>query len=166
MNTVHVHLLLNHFPVIGTIIGLALLAIGWARRNDALVRASLWLFAALALVAVVVYLTGEPAEDAVKHTAGFSDTIAERHEDAALIALIALGAFGVGALGVLWRFRRRAIPRGVAAAALAFALVPAALMGWTANTGGQIRHTEIRAGAQGAQPVPRANGDRAEDGGR
>lgn len=162
MNTAHLHLLLNHFPVIGVLIALAILAAGWAWRNDVLVRTGLWLFAALAAVALIVFLTGEPAEDLVKNTPGFSDTLAERHEDAALAALIALGVFGIGALGVLFRFRRRRIPRGVSAAALLLALVPTALMGWTANLGGQIRHTEIRAGAQAARP---ASGVVGENGG-
>jgi len=38
-----------------------------------------------------------------------------------------------------------------ATTSLAISLVVAGLMGWTANLGGQVRHTEIRAGASATQ---------------
>ena len=147
MSTVHLHLLLNHVPVIGMIIGLALLAYAGLRKDDALVRVCLGLFTVLAVVAVAVFLTGEPAEEAVEGLAGVSETLVERHEEAALTATIVLAVFGAVSLGALLRFRRRALPRLAMVALLAAALVPAGAMAWTANLGGQIRHSEIRTGA-------------------
>jgi uncharacterized membrane protein YeaQ/YmgE (transglycosylase-associated protein family) len=146
MSTVHLHLLLNHVPVIGTIIGLFLLAWAVFRRDQGLARATLTLFAVLAVVALATFLTGEPAEEAVEGLAGVTEGAIERHEEAALLATIALGILGALSLGTLVRFRRRPLPLRVMALLLVLALVPAGVMGWTANLGGQIRHTEIRAG--------------------
>jgi uncharacterized membrane protein YeaQ/YmgE (transglycosylase-associated protein family) len=149
MSPVHLHLLLNHLPVIGTIVAIVLLAYALVRRSPELVRASLGMFVLFALAGAVVYLTGEPAEELVEGLPGVSEAIMERHEEAALVATTLLGLVGAVALGGLLAFRKRAagIPRGFAAAALLLALVPAAAMGYTANLGGQIRHTEIRPSA-------------------
>ncbi|HEU0078711.1 MAG TPA: hypothetical protein VFQ76_13750 [Longimicrobiaceae bacterium] len=152
MSTVHLHLLLNHVPVIGTLIGLCLLAWAVLRKDQGLARVTLGLFAVLAVVALATVLTGEPAEEAVEGLAGVSESVIERHEAAALLATIALGLLGAVSLGVLAWFRGRPLRRPVMVLVLALALVPAGMMAWTANLGGQIRHTEIRAGAvaQGA----------------
>lgn len=146
MNAAHFHLILNHVPVIGAV-GLAvLLAIAWVRRDTPLTKVSLALGAAVAAVAIVVYLTGEPAEELVENLAGISEPALEAHEDAALTATIGFGIFGAAALGMLLIFRRRAVPRWVSGAAFVAVAAVAGLMGWTANLGGQIRHTEIVAG--------------------
>jgi hypothetical protein len=152
MSPVHLHLLLNHVPVIGTIVAIGLLAYAVVRRSPELVRVSLGMFVLLALAGAVVYLTGEPAEELVEGLPGVSEAILERHEEAALVATTLLGLVGAVSLGGLLAFRERAagIPRGFAAATLLLALVPAGAMGYTANLGGQIRHTEIRPGAEAA----------------
>lgn len=163
MSTVHLHLLLNHLPVIGTVIGLFLLAYAALRKDEGLVRVCLGLFAALAVVALATFLTGEPAEEAVEGLAGVSESVIERHEEAALLATIALGALGALSLGALLWFRRRALPRFAAVLFLAAALVPAGAMGWTANLGGQIRHSEIRPGAAATGESPAGEPDRVAE---
>jgi len=145
MSITHLHLLLNHFPIIGTLIGIGLLAFALVRKSDQLAKASLGLFVALGIIAVVVFLTGEPAEEAVEHLPGFSEAITERHEDLALYATIAIGVLGAGALGALAAFRRRSLPRWVTMASFGFSIVVGGLMSYTGLVGGQIRHTELRA---------------------
>jgi hypothetical protein len=57
------------------------------------------------------------------------------------------GGAGVVALAGLILFRRaERLPGWIVAATLVLFLATSGLMGWTANLGGQIRHTEIRAG--------------------
>lgn len=146
MSTVHLHLLLNHVPVIGMVIGLFLLAWAVFRRDQGLARVTLGLFAILAVAALATFLTGEPAEEAVEGLAGVSEGAIERHEEVALLATLALGALGALSLGALLWFRRRPLPARVMGLLLVLALVPAGAMGWAANLGGQIRHSELRAG--------------------
>jgi len=151
MNWAHVHLMLNHLPVLGTIFGLLLL--GWAvlRRNEALQRVALGTFVLTALAAVLVYLTGEPAEELVEDLAGTAKQAIEAHEEAALVALIAVEALGAMALAALVLFRKRGIPRPLAGGALVLALATAGWMAQTANLGGRIRHAELRATATQVQ---------------
>jgi len=163
MNTVHLHLLLNHLPVVGTIIAVVLLAYALARRSDELVRTGFGMLVVLALVAGAVYLTGEPAEEAVEGLADVSEARIERHEEAALTATILLGAVGVVALGGLLTLRGDAArTRRVGRLVLVLALVPTAAMGYAAYLGGQIRHSEIR---PGAVPVESESGPVTEGGG-
>jgi uncharacterized membrane protein len=68
----------------------------------------------------------------------------EQHEEAAKLATVAMSVFGALSLAALVIFRKRPVPRWVVAAGLAGTVVLSALMGWTANLGGQIRHSEIQ----------------------
>ena len=165
MSPVHLHLILNHVPVIGTLIGMCLLGYAVLRRDDRLVRVCLGMFAILAVIALAVFLTGEPAEEAVEGLAGVSEPVMEQHEEAARLATIALGFLGLLSLGVLLRFRRGALPRQAAMLLLAAALVPAGMMVWTANLGGQIRHSEIRAEPLSPSPGLAGEADEAEEAG-
>lgn len=147
MSIVHLHLWLNHVPVVGSIIGIALLGYALVRRNSELSKLSLALFVLLGAVAIAVFFTGEPAEEAVQRLPGFSESITERHEELALFSTIALVGFGVVGLAALAYYRRRLLPRWIAAASLAVSLTIGGLLAATANLGGQIRHSEIRSGA-------------------
>lgn len=144
MSLVHLHLMLNHVPVVGALFALLLFAAAIFLRETVTTRLALAFSAAIALVAVAVYFTGEPAEEAIEHLAGISERVIEQHEEAAELSTIAMGAFGALAFAALVIFRKRKMPRWVGAAGLAGTIVLTALMGWTANLGGQIRHSEIR----------------------
>jgi uncharacterized membrane protein len=153
MNWAHLHLMLNHFPVIGTVFGLALLAWGMWRRHEPTQRAALATFVIVALIAVPVYLTGDPAADAVERLAGTTENAIDAHEDAALTSLIGLELLGAIALaGIV--FKKPDVLRLARRAALLFSFVTAGLMARTANLGGKIRHTEIGApGSAGSATV-------------
>ena len=105
MSWAHIHLALSHVPVIGLLIVLLLLAVARLRRSTELTRVSYALLVLLAASAVVVYLTGEPAEELVENLPGFSEAIVEEHEEVALIATIGTVVLGLVALVGLIRFR-------------------------------------------------------------
>jgi uncharacterized membrane protein len=159
MSVMHLHLLLNHFPVIGTLIGVAFLAVALFRGSSELGKVSLGLFAALGVISIIVYFTGEPAEEAIEKLPGFSEAITERHEEVALIATIALAAFGGLALAALGVFRRKSLPRWVTLGSFALSLATGAAMGYTALLGGQVRHTELRTGSEATQSMSQENPD-------
>lgn len=160
MNWAHIHLLLNHIPVLGTLFGLALLGYAIIQQSDALKRAALNTFVAVALVALPVYFTGEPAEEVVESAAGISKGAIDAHEASALISLIGVEALGVIALvGLATASRGRSVSARATGAAFVVSLATAVLMARTANLGGQIHHQEIRAGP----PQPAAAQESGED---
>jgi uncharacterized membrane protein len=167
MDGAHLHLMLNHIPLLGTIFGLPVLIAGLVLKNHVLRNAGLIILVMAAIFAIPVYLTGEPAEEIVEHLPGVGHDFIERHEDsamAALIAAIVTGVISLIALGFSWAGRTAVTT--VAAVTIVSAMVTAGLMGRTANLGGEIRHTEIRtaqtAGTQNTE-AEKNEGKKAKD---
>lgn len=146
LSLAHLHLLLNHLPIIVTAVATLLLAVGVWRRQDALVRVACALLIGAAISALPVYLTGEPAEHAVERIVGVSEALIEEHQDAALVAAVVLGLVGLTAVWALWRSRSDAtVSPGLVRIVLVGSVVASGAMGWTGWLGGAIRHSEIRA---------------------
>ena len=149
----HVHLLLNHFPTIGTILGLGLLLLAFVRRNDHLKKVSLEVFFLIALATIPVYESGVAAAEALKGQTGVSSVAMTAHEDAALLGFILMLITGAVAWLGLWQSRRIGRPTaGATAAVLVLSAVTVAVMARVANIGGDIRHPEIL-GGQYSSPV-------------
>lgn len=155
MNSAHLHLMLNHFPVVGLVFALALLGWGALRKNPSLAKGGFAALVVVALLAVPVFLTGEPAEKIAEPLPGVSHPIIEQHEDVAKAAFIVTLVSGVAALVGLWLTRGKAVAAWCASSVLLVALVAAGLMAWAANLGGKVRHTEIR----GSAPVASTHQD-------
>jgi uncharacterized membrane protein len=146
MNYAHLHLLLNHFPIIGTIIGLGLFLISFLGKNEDLRRGSYIVFAAIALLSIPTFLSGYGAQLMIKGP-GISDALIQRHQSSALLSLWFTEATGALALIGLWQTQRTPhMPRWNVAAVLVFSLLTTGLMARTGNTGGDIRHPEDQTG--------------------
>ena len=143
MGFVHLHLMASHVPVMGILFLVPLLITALARRSDELARVGLWGLASIAGAGAFVYLTGEPTEQGIKSLAGISTAMLDQHEEIALISTILLGIAGVLALLALFRSRKTPVSRGIVIAALVSALGLSGVFAWTANYGGEIRHSEI-----------------------
>lgn len=146
MSIVHLHLLLNHVPVVGILFVAVVLIAALRLKSSEVSRLGMWLLVGIGAVSAVVYFSGEPAEDAVENLAGVSGAGIHAHEFAAEVSFVVAAAVAGFALIALWVVRKNAVPRGLTSALLALTLIVAGFMAWTANLGGQIRHTEIRAG--------------------
>jgi uncharacterized membrane protein len=163
MNLAHVHLLLNHFPTIGMIIGLGLFLSAIAAKSDDLKRASLVIFFGIALLSIPTFATGTAAELALAKNPDVSTAAIQAHETAAFEALGVMELTGALAWLGLWQYRRLSRwPRGMLTSILLAGLVTFGLMARTANIGGEIRHPEIRSGptaVETAPPLARVIGD-------
>lgn len=171
MNGAHLHLILNHVPVVG--VPIALFAILYARwsKNDRMLRAAYGFLIGVALITLPVFWTGEPAEHVVEHVAGVSEALIESHEEAAEFALVvtmmSAGFALVGFFASRLEARLpnyRAVLRFVPVLTLIVLTVNTGALGYAANLGGMIRHSEIRAtGTLGAAGT--AQGEEAGEGG-
>lgn len=160
MNAAHFHLLLNHLPVIGTIFGLLLLLFALLRKSEEVKRVALGVFVFAALAAVPTYLTGEPAEEVAEHLPGVAKALIESHETAAQFALLAVSLTGlVSLVGLVLARRAEKLAQWIVLVPLVLALVTSGLLGWTANLGGQIRHSEIRADFNPAAPAEKTDAE-------
>ncbi len=147
MNLIHVHLLLNHFPTIGLIVGLGLFVGAISARSDPLKRASLGILFLMALLSIPTFATGTAAELAMAGNAEVSQSMMDAHESAAFVALGFMELTGGLAWVGLWQYRRLSrFPQPTIAAILVLGLVTFGLMTRASNLGGEIRHPEIRTG--------------------
>ena len=143
MNAAHLHLLLNHAPVFGVFFALVLLGLARLRHSEELARIGLGALVLSGLAAAAAMFTGEPAEHAVEHLAGISESAIEAHEEAAELAATATYVGAVIALAALALRRRVVIAGHLRLLALLTAVAAFGLMARAANLGGQIRHSEI-----------------------
>jgi len=149
MNFANLHLLMNHFPIIGTLVGLGLFLISLVGKNEDLRRASLIIFAAMALLAIPTFFSGPGAEGAIKKLPGVSEALIERHHGAAMLALLFMEITGALSLVGLWKSQGTSRPAGwnwSLSAVLLFSIVTVGLMARVGTTGGDIRHPEIGTG--------------------
>ena len=158
LSATHLHLMLNHVPVLGTIFVLILLLWGLARRSREITSLGLLFTVILALVTIPVYLTGEPTEHQQRRATWFDKDRAHEHEEKAERGLIAVLATVVVALGALF-LRRGGRPGVGAVTALATAgvAVSAVLFALAALEGGEIHHEELRPGAVNVAEPPAAD---------
>src|SRR2546426_3515236 len=152
MNLAHIHLLLNHWPIIGSFIGLALFVVSFVANSDDLKQTSLVCFAVLALLVIPTYMSGNLVDEVLRGTAGVSKALIQTHQGAALLSLIFMEITGAVALIGLWQYSRMSRPlptpvaRWNAPTVLVLSIVTVVLMSITGNTGGAIRHPEILSG--------------------
>src|SRR5271154_7170376 len=124
MNLAHVHLLLNHFPTVGMVVGLGVFITAIASRSDDLKRTSLGIFFAIALLTIPAFVTGTAAKLALDKAPEVSKAMIDQHETAAFEGLWAMELTGILAWLGLWQYRRLSrVPRGTLAAVLLAALV-------------------------------------------
>jgi len=142
----HLHLLLNHVPVIGSVIALGLLLLALVRRSDDLRRVGLEVFVLVGLLTLPVYLTGLGAQPEIADRLKASAAVVRAHHDAALLGSGLMLLTVMAAWVALWQTRRMTRPaRGVFGAVLLLAAVTLVLMGRAANMGAQIGHQEVTA---------------------
>ncbi|MCB0518539.1 MAG: hypothetical protein H6577_10180 [Lewinellaceae bacterium] len=147
MDATHLHLLLNHFPIIGTLLGVGVMLYGYLTASEQVKKAALWTWAAMAVVAIPVFLTGEPAEESVESLAGVSEGLIEAHEDAATVALWLMEALGLLSLVTLVFYKTNpTLSKSLVLVSTVLGLVVFGAMARTGYLGGQIRHSEIRSG--------------------
>lgn len=164
MDQTHIHLLITHLPIFGSILGGFVLAYGlWFKSNQTKI-AAYYVLIISAVGAGIAYLTGEAAEETVENLQGVSESIMEQHEDFALYALIGLVIVGVFALaGLYLTMVNSTLIRTVALITLLLSLISFGMMARTGYLGGQIRHSEIRGGVNGPTDNPTENREQSND---
>ncbi|MDZ4713727.1 MAG: hypothetical protein SGI89_15575 [bacterium] len=146
MNAAHLHLVLNHFPVIGSAIAIFVLLIGILKRSDDIKKVSLMILVLTSLITIPVYLSGEKAQAKIEgNYEDVDEDFIDAHEDFALYSFIVMDIAGAFAIIALFAYRKpKTLPKSIAYALLLILLISNGMMAYTANLGGKIHHPEIR----------------------
>jgi uncharacterized membrane protein len=152
-------MVLNHFPIIGTIFGLGILISGLVLKNNTAINIAYILFVVSALFGFASMYTGDGAEEMVEDFPSIGKQIIHEHEEMAekfAILLYALGAISIG--GLVMNIKNHAKAKLVSYVVLIVAVVGVVLAKEVGTTGGEIRHTEIRVDGTAAGAAQKAAG--------
>jgi uncharacterized membrane protein len=145
MDAVHLHLVVNHIPVILVVSSSILLFLSIFNKKADYRNIAFAGFLIAAIFSIVAFESGGNAEDVVENLAGVTHDSIENHEHAAETARWIMVVLGVAGLAGLTYFRddRR---KGFQLFLYASILISIAAIGYLIYTGflgGLIRHTEL-----------------------
>jgi uncharacterized membrane protein len=146
-NVAHLHIAINHIPVILVPTALVVLAVGAWRRSEAIFRTGIVVAWVGVLSGLATYVTGDPAADLVmaseKAQEKTLDPIIGEHDASAGWAL---GSAVLVAIAGGWAWYRKGLRPETTVPVLVLTALCTAILGRTALLGGRIRHPEARAG--------------------
>ncbi|GAB4328177.1 MAG: hypothetical protein OHK0038_01980 [Flammeovirgaceae bacterium] len=145
MNPAHIHLLLNHIPILGSLFGTILLAIGLVRKDKSLLHAGLLTLVIVSIISVPAFFSGEGAEEMIEKMPDISHDVIHEHEEIAEKAIWLMELVGLASLIAFFlHLKEHPLRYTVTIVVLVLAIANFGVMAKVGNTGGEIRHTEIR----------------------
>ncbi len=160
MNDAHLHMVVNHFPLIGPILALGILITGLILKNNSVKNTAYVLFIVAAVFGAFSMGTGEGAEEIAEKLPSVTKQIIHEHEEYAeklAILLYVLGVFSL--LALFLNYKKNSKEKLVSFFILGVGIVSLFLVQKVGTSGGEVRHTEIR-----ADFVPTAGAEQNEAG--
>lgn len=147
-NWAHVHIAINHIPIIGVPIVLIFLLIGLVMRNQGLVKVSMYGFGILGFITLFVAGAGAAAQGIVNDELINAELFIHRHKIAAFMTgavVVILGVWstiGAASFSKASRSQKTIFSGG----STVLAVVAIGMLFWTAQRGTMINHPEVVAG--------------------
>jgi uncharacterized membrane protein len=135
MSAVHLHLMLNHFSVVGFLIIFFIFLYGIYRKNEEIKFISLWFLIFLSIITIIVYFSGHKAYELLENQ--LDRQYLEIHEELGkwtfILSIVLLLSSIISIITKKFRFFVLTI--------LLLTIISSTITGFY---GGQIRHEEIR----------------------
>ncbi len=145
MNDAHLHLLVNHFPILGMLFGLGILIAGLILKSNPIKNTAFVLFIVAAVFGFFAMYTGEGAEEIVEDYPNIGKAIIHEHEELAeKLALVLYATAFLSLLSLIAALKRHKFAKILSIITLLAALIAVVLSKSVGTSGGEIRHTEIR----------------------
>ena len=149
MNDAHLHLVVNHLPIIIPIAAVSVLVTGFILKSEVVKRVAYFLFVIAAICTMPAFATGEGAEEVAEGLPGVTEHLIHEHEEKAegfallnyLLGLISL-------IGIWASWKQKQFAKWIAIVVLFLAIIVVIKGREVGTSGGEIRHTEIRKGAK------------------
>lgn len=157
MNNAHFHLVVNHLPIVGILIGTLVLVAGLLIKKSEVKLTAFGIFIFSAITSVAAFYTGEGAEEIVENISGISETLIHTHEEFAesffTITLI-LGVLSL--VGFVAELKKLKYTKYLTILILLLAIADGVVAKYVGTSGGEIRHSEIRSNTK---MIPLERGD-------
>jgi uncharacterized membrane protein len=127
------------------IIGTILLAAGMIFKSQGVKISGLGTIVFAALMAIMAYMTGDPAGETMRGLPEAAKIWIGRHENIATVGMylmVPTGVMAASSIYSIWKMDKHV--HFLIIITLAFSLISSATMFYIGRTGGQIRHTEFR----------------------
>ncbi|AEA45606.1 hypothetical protein [Fluviicola taffensis] len=165
MNAAHSHLIINHFPIIGLVLGIIVLLIGILAKSSVTRRVGLLLFIIAGITAQISDATGEGAEHIVEHASSnttlsmdcpdaIQATIDQEEETETLIHIhekhaeelmpFMWGILALSVIALFLEFKKKSMAMPASIIVLIIGVIGAYFAKEVGNSGGEISHPEIR----------------------
>ena len=155
MNDAHLHMVVNHFPIIGTFFGIGILITGIFLNNSSIKNTAYILFIIAAIFGALSMGTGEGAEEMVEDFPNIGKAIIHEHEELAEKFALVLYVTGVFALiSLVAAIKKFRLAKVFSIITLILALISGIVSINVGTSGGEIRHTEIRDDASNTKVLP------------
>ncbi len=147
MNSIHLHLMLNHIPIFGTIILFILFSYSVFRQKEDLSKKLLWLFPVLAVFTTILILTGDPSANVVRTYEGINREAIDTHETFGYISFyLILAISALSFAGIYFSKKKNILPSWIKYGIIILSFLCTVAIAWTGKLGGEIRHVEISKG--------------------
>lgn len=146
LNLAHLHLILNHIPIIGIPFITILTIISLVKKDLYLGKLVHWLFIGITVLSIGVFLTGTGAQSVLQN-AGISDELILPHHEASYWAMSFILGLGAWSTFALYANRKSSDFFSLKASlivTLLGAIATTIVLAFTANLGAKISHPEIR----------------------
>lgn len=164
MNDAHFHLVVNHLPIVGTLIGFLVLLAGFILKKPQIKNTALGIFIFSALTTIAAFLTGEGAEEIVENLPGISETLIHKHEEyAELFQTMMLVLGGVSLITLFIEYKKLPFSKYGFVLVLLLSVGSIVISKYVGTSGGEIRHTEIRSDANLIQIDANDDGEDQDD---
>jgi uncharacterized membrane protein len=145
MNDAHLHMVVNHFPIIGTILAIGILTAGLLNKNQSIINTAYVLFIIGAVFGILSMNTGEGAEELVEDMPGIGWKIIHDHEELAEKMALLLDILGIlSVIGFYYQYKRNPKQKLVSYLILILGIASLFVIQKVGTSGGEIRHSEIR----------------------
>ncbi len=145
MNYPHLHLMVNHLPVIGAFVALGLVLWALLKGSRELMRLALGVTLLAGLSSYVAFFTGDEAHEQLEDMKGYDHDRTHEHEEAAEAAMIVmLVTGGLGGVGLFVSRGDRKVPGWASGLVTVGLLASSAAVVRAALLGGAISHVEVR----------------------
>lgn len=137
----YLHLVSNHFPILGSLFGILLLVVALLKPNLNTTFSAYIILILSGIGGIVAYFTGEPAEESIEHVRGISHKVIHIHEEMAENSLFFIFLLTATAIIGLWAERAKwESSKKIELFALVVGIVAFILFAFTGYLGGHIRH--------------------------
>lgn len=154
MVPVQVHLVLNHVPLVGLVLGLIFFVAGIKRSSDSALLTGMRIFLAMGLIAVPVLASGLLSARVLNGAPWLDSRAVGRHQLAGILTVMVLVVLAALCGIILFRsFQGRGSGSvGVRSVVLLIAATGLGMVLWTSWLGGALRHSELTSGRQQSPP--------------